>query len=256
MKIIDTHCHLHDEKFNADQDQVIQNAFDAGLTHMVTIGCDLITTEKALNLSEKYNNIYFSAGFHPHDAKFMDEESFEKLKEFASHKKCVAIGECGLDFYYNHSDKDEQKQSFIKQIHLAYELNLPLIIHLRDAFSECLEILEENLQESQKVVIHCFSGSLEEATIFSEMGFYISLSGIITFKKPGDLVRVAASLPLEKILIETDAPYLAPHPHRGQRNEPALIKLVLAAVAQARGLSEEKVATQIYENSKDFFGFR
>ncbi len=252
--IIDSHCHIHDEKFNADRAEVIHRATDAGITHLITIGCDILTTERARAMADKYDHVYFSAGFHPHEAKFLSDENFDLLKGLAEHPKCVAIGECGLDFYYYHSSAEEQKTALIRQIELASLLNLPLVIHLRDAFLPCVEIFENHLKEDQKVLIHCFSGTLEEAHIFADMGFYISLSGILTFKKPGDLARVAAEMPPEKLLIETDAPYLAPHPHRGQRNEPALIKHTLAAVADARGEELSKVAAQIYQNSKEFFG--
>ncbi len=251
--IIDSHCHIHDEKFNADREEVIKRATDAGITHLITIGCDILTTEKARVMAESFEHIYFSAGFHPHEAKFLSDENFDTLKALAQHEKCVAIGECGLDFYYYHSSADEQKAAFIRQIELAHELKKPLVIHLRDAFLPCVEIFENYLKDEQKVLIHCFSGTLEEAHIFADMGFYISLSGIVTFKKPGDLMRVAAEIPLEKLLIETDAPYLAPHPHRGQRNEPALISYTLDAVAQARGEDKAMVAAGIYKNSKEFF---
>lgn len=251
--IIDSHCHIHDEKFNADREEVIQRAMDAGISHLVTIGCDILTTERARHMAELYPHIYFSAGFHPHEAKFLSDENFELLTTLANHPKCVAIGECGLDFYYYHSTEQDQRQALIQQIALAKDLKKPLIIHLRDAFLPCVEIFEEHLSEEQKVLIHCFSGTLEEAHIFADMGFYISLSGIVTFKKPGDLLKVAAEIPLERLIVETDSPYLAPHPHRGQRNEPALIRATLDAVVGVRSEGKEQAEAQIYSNTKEFF---
>ncbi|MCA9506911.1 MAG: TatD family hydrolase [Myxococcales bacterium] len=251
--IIDSHCHIHDEKFNSDRDEVIKRAQDENITHLITIGCDIFTTEKAHAVAERYENIYFSAGFHPHEAQFLDDENYQKLRELAQAKKCVAIGECGLDYYYNHSKPKEQEAALVKQIELAHELGLPLIIHLRDAFVPFMDIMEAHLKEGQKVLIHCFSGSLEEAHIHIESGFYISLSGIITFKKPGDLPQVAKEIPLEKLLIETDCPYLAPLPYRGKRNEPHYIHRTLDAVAQARGETLEIIENQIYQNTLDFF---
>lgn len=252
--MFDSHSHIHDDKFLDDLDEVLKRAYAAGVRHLVTVGCDIETTQKAKNAAHKAPNIYFSAGFHPHEAKFLSDENLELIKKLAEDPKCVAIGECGLDFYYEHSSKAQQESAFIKQIALAQELNLTLIIHLRDAHEACVEILQKYLKPGQKIVIHCFSGSLEEAWFFARMGCLISLSGIVTFKKPGDLLKVAEELPLDKLLIETDCPYLSPHPHRGQRNEPAYLKFTLQAIARARGQSEEEVAQKLYQNSLEFFG--
>ena len=251
-KIIDSHCHIHDPKFDQDLPEVLKRARLAGITHMITVGCDVLTTRLAQKRAHEEPDVYFSAGFHPHEAQFSSDEQLREIKKMAADPKCVAIGECGLDFYYEHSNQSDQILSFIKQINLADELNLPVIIHLRDAYDKCLEILTEHKKPHQKFVIHCFSGTEEQAQEFCRMGGFISLSGIITFKKPGQLVQVAQNLPLNKLLIETDAPYLAPHPHRGQRNEPAYVTLTLKAVAQARGQDEDEVAAQIYRNTAEF----
>lgn len=253
--IIDSHCHLHDEKYVSDLDEVLTRAKQASITHMVSIGCDIPTTQAAKDLAHRIPEIYFTAGFHPHDAKDMHEDSFQNLKNLAHDSKCVAIGECGLDYYYEHSSPTVQKEAFTRQIELAQELNLPLVIHLRDAFDDCISILKNHKNLAGRVVIHCFSGTLIEARAFWEMGFYISLSGIVTFKKPGELLQVAKDIPLQQLLIETDAPYLSPHPFRGQRNEPALIRHTLAAVAHARGGDPQLLEEAIYHNTKRFFGF-
>lgn len=252
--IIDSHCHLHDEKFLTDLDNVLLSAKEANITHFIDIGCDLETTQKAYDLANKYSQIYFSAGFHPHEAKFLNTNTLEKLELLAKNKKCLAIGECGLDYYYNHSNQEEQKYAFIEQLKLAHKLNLPTIIHLRDAYEDCLNILQTYRQKSQKIVIHCFSGTLEQANFFASLGIYISLSGIITFKNPQELLLVAKEIALDKLIIETDAPYLSPHPFRGKRNEPSFITHTLDKIISVRSESKEAITSQIYKNTLDLFG--
>jgi TatD DNase family protein len=250
--IIDSHCHLHDEKFTDDLEPVLRRAHLANINHLITIGCDISTTKMASQLANRFDQIFFSAGFHPHEAKLLDENSIMELKVLAQHKKCVAIGECGLDYYYLHSSVEQQKYSFIKQIELAIELDLPLIIHLRDAFLDCINILK-TLLPKKSGVIHCFSGTASQAQAFIDLGCYISLSGIITFKKPGELPLVAQSIPIEKLLVETDCPYLAPHPFRGQRNEPSYITHTLQAIADIRKEDVKLLSQQIYQNTLNFF---
>lgn len=254
--IFDSHCHLHDEKFKDDLSEVLQRAKEANVTHFVTIGCDIETTQNAAKIANEYENVYFSAGFHPHDAQFLTDENFLLLKELAKNKNCVAIGECGLDYFYNNSTEQAQKKAFIAQIELAKELDLPLIIHLRDAYEDCLDIFKKHLSSEQKVVIHCFSGTYEQALVFTSMGFYLSIPGIITFKKPGSLPEVAKDIPLNQLLIETDAPYLAPHPFRGQRNEPSFITKTLEAVANYRNEPKDKIEKILFENTMKFFGLK
>ena len=252
--IIDSHCHLHDEKFLTDLDNVLLSAKESNITHFIDIGCDLETTQKACDLANKYSQIYFSAGFHPHEAKFLNTNSLEKLELLAKNKKCLAIGECGLDYYYNHSNQDEQKHAFIEQLKLAHKLNLPTIIHLRDAYEDCINILQTYRQNKQKIVIHCFSGTLEQAKFFASLGIYISLSGIITFKNPQELLQVAKEIALDKLIIETDAPYLSPHPFRGKRNEPSFITHTLDKIISVRSEYQEVITSQIYKNTLDLFG--
>lgn len=253
--MIDSHCHLHDEKYASDLTEVLKRAKDAGVTRFVTIGCDIETTKRAQALAKVLPNVFFSAGYHPHEARFLNDETLLELKKYAVDKKCVAIGETGLDFYYEHSSKEDQERAFRKQIELAKELSLPVVIHLRDAFIQCISILNEHKDYTNKMVIHCFSGTLSEAIALEKLGCYISLSGIVTFKKPGELLEVAKEIPLDKLLIETDCPYLAPHPHRGQRNEPAYLAYTLQAVAQARGEPLAHVSEKIALNTALFFGF-
>lgn len=251
--IIDSHCHLHDEKYTLDLNEVLARAKNAGVSHMISIGCDLETTRKAKALAETVDNIYYSAGFHPHEAKFLNDETLKELKILAQNPQCVAIGECGLDYYYEHSSKEDQVSAFKQQIALARELNLPLIIHLREAFEDFLALLNEHKDYAHRVLLHCFSGTLIQAKALEKLGCFISLSGIITFKKPGELLLVAQSVALDRLMIETDCPYLAPHPHRGERNEPSYISYTLAALAQARNEDETLVKKQIAHNTLNFF---
>lgn len=250
---IDSHCHIYDEKFSNDVEEVLARAQAAGVGHFISIGCDIDTTTRAKENAHAFDSVFFTAGFHPHEAKFADEQSLNDLEVLARDKKCVGIGECGLDYYYEHSNKDDQQRAFEAQLRLAEKLDLAVVIHLRDAFDDCLAILKKHPQVLSRTVIHCFSGTLAEAKIFAELGCYISLSGIITFKKPGDLPSVAKEIALDKLLVETDAPYLAPHPHRGARNEPAFINLTLEAVAKARGEDLAHVSKVIADNTVRLF---
>lgn len=250
---IDSHCHIHDEKFAGDVHEVLQRARLNKVTHLVTIGCDIETTKRAQHFAKSFDYIYFTAGFHPHEAKLLDDGAFSELSALARDPKCVAIGECGLDYYYLHSSKEEQRAAFIKQLLLARELDQSVVVHLRDAFDDCIEILKDFEDLMPRTVIHCFSGTLDEAKTFFKLGCLVSLSGIITFKKPGDLPEVARIAPLDNLLVETDCPYLAPHPYRGQRNEPAYIVFTLEAIARARGEEVAVIDAAIRNNSLRFF---
>jgi len=253
--IIDSHCHIHDEKFAADLDQVLERARLAHISHLITIGCDIDTTKRAQALAHQFDQVFFTAGFHPHDAKALNPQSLAELKELAQDKKCVAIGEIGLDYYYLHSDKTTQQDALRQQLKLACDFDLPVVIHLRDAFSDCVPILKEHPGLLKgRVLIHCFTGSSDEAKLLEGLGCLISLSGVITFKKCGDLSSVAKNIALERLLVETDCPYLAPQPFRGQRNEPQYIKYTLAAIAQARNEDLSVICDQIYKNTVAFFG--
>lgn len=250
---IDSHCHIHDEKYAHDLDDVLARAQHADVSHFVSIGCDIHTTERARNTAHHYESVFFTAGFHPHEAQYANATTLAHLKQLARDPKCVAIGECGLDYYYKHSSINDQKQAFSAQLLLADELDLPVVIHLRDAFDDCVAILKQHPSRLRCTVIHCFSGTLEQAKIFADLGCFISISGIITFKKPGDLPMVAQQIALDRLLVETDAPYLAPHPRRGGRNEPAFINFTLKAIADARGEDLAAVSKQIEMNTIGFF---
>lgn len=252
--LFDTHAHLNAEEYKDDLDEVISRAQEAGVTNMVVVGFDRPTIERAMELVDQYNFLYASVGWHPVDAIDMTEEDLIWIEELASHPKVVALGEMGLDYHWDKSPKDIQKEVFRKQIRLAKKVKLPIIIHNREATADILEILKEENAEEVGGIMHCFSGSPEVARECVNMNFYISLGGPVTFKNAKKPKDVAAEVPLDKLLIETDCPYLTPHPFRGKRNEPGYVKLVAEQIAEIKGLSYEEVAAATTKNAKKFFG--
>ena len=252
MTFIDSHSHLVLEAFDQDRDNVIQEAFSSGITHLVQSCDNLEEIKKNIFLTQQYENIYSSVGIHPHEAKTWDGNSKDLIKQYSKEKKVIAIGEIGLDFYYNLSPKDVQMQVFREQINIANEVSLPIIIHTRDASKETIEILKEE-KALTGGVFHCYTGDLETAKEALAMGFYISWSGIITFKNANDLREVAKNVPLKKTLIETDAPFLAPIPYRGKRNEPKFVKHVAEELAKIHNLSPEEIGRITTENTKKVF---
>ena len=254
--LFDTHVHLNAEQFNDDLQEVIDRAIAEGVTNMVVVGFDEITINKAIELAETYEFIHASVGWHPVDAIDMTPEHLDWLRELASHPKVVALGEMGLDYYWDKSPKEVQKEVFRKQIRLAKEVQLPIIIHNRDATADIVEILKEENAGEVGGIMHCFSGSVETALECIEMNFYISLGGPVTFKNAKKPKEVAESIPMESLLVETDCPYLTPHPYRGKRNEPAYVKLVAEEIAALKGLSLEEVAEATADNAKKLFGIK
>lgn len=251
--IFDTHVHLNDKKYEDDLPEVIKRAKAAGVSKMLVVGYDEETNLRAIMLAEKFDFIYGAVGCHPIDAIDLTEEQFAKFSEQVLHPKVVAIGECGLDYYWDKSPRDAQKTAFIRQIKLAQSVGKPLIIHMRDAVSETLEILKQNAAENVGGVMHCYSGSAEMAQEFIKLNFKISLAGPVTFKNGRRPQEVAKEVPLEQLLIETDAPYLTPHPHRGKRNEPAYVSLVAKAIAELKQIPYEIVCEQTMENGIKLF---
>ncbi|USK39078.1 TatD family hydrolase [Cytobacillus firmus] len=250
----DTHAHLNAEQYNEDLQEVIDRALSEGISNIVVVGFDRPTIEKAMELTEKYEFIYASVGWHPVDAIDMTEEDLLWIEELSSHPKVVALGEMGLDYYWDKSPKDIQKEVFRKQIRLAKKVKLPIVIHNRDATADIVEILKEEGAGEVGGIMHCFSGSPEIAQECVDMNFYISLGGPVTFKNAKKPKEVADVIPLEKLLIETDCPYLTPHPHRGKRNEPSYVKLVAEQIAEIKGLPTEEIAQATTENAKKIFG--
>jgi TatD DNase family protein len=254
--LFDTHVHLNAEQFNEDLEEVISRAKEAGVGRMVVVGFDRPTIERAMELVEQYEFLYASIGWHPVDAIDMKDEDLAWIEELSSHPKVVALGEMGLDYHWDKSPKDIQKEVFRKQIHLAKKVKLPIVIHNREATQDIVDILREEGAEEVGGIMHCFSGSPEIAQECVDMNFYISLGGPVTFKNAKKPKEVAQEIPLERLLIETDCPYLAPHPNRGKRNEPAYVKLVAEQIAELKGISLEEVETITTENANKLFNIK
>ncbi len=251
---IDTHVHLNADQYEEDLQEVINRALEAKVEKMVVIGFDRKTIERTMELIEQFDFIYGVIGWHPVDAIDCTQEDLEWIEELAAHPKIVGIGETGLDYYWDKSPKDVQQVIFRKQIQLAQKINLPIIIHNRDATGDVVKILREENAASVGGVMHCFSGSVETARECIAMNFMISLGGPVTFKNARLPKEVATEIPLEHLMIETDAPYLAPHPYRGKRNEPAFVPLVAEEIARLKGLTIEEIAQATTDNAKNFFG--
>jgi len=251
MELTDTHAHLDFPQFDGDREEVIERALAAGVRRIINVGADLASSRRAVALAEAHPPIYAAVGVHPHDAKTLTDEALAELLGLARHPKVVAIGEIGLDFYRDLSPREAQRQAFERQLALARELGLPVIVHDRNAHAEVMDVLR---RRGLRGVLHCFSGDPEMARQAIEMGFYISVAGPATFKNAKRLPEIVRQLPLERLLIETDCPYLAPHPHRGRRNEPAYVRLVAEAVADIKGLPLEEVARVTTANARALFG--
>ncbi len=251
--LIDSHAHLDDEKFDEDREQVIESLKKSGIDLIINPGSDLNTSIKAVSLAQKHENIYAAVGVHPHSAAEMDYSTLDILKSFARRDKVVAIGEIGLDYYYDNSPRDIQRKWFREQLNLAKEVGLPVIIHSRDAAGDTFQILKEAQDGRLIGVMHCYSSSVEMALEYIKLGFYISLAGPVTFKKSKTSKEVAKVVPLDRLLIETDSPYMAPEPYRGRRNEPKYVKYVAETIAELRGISFEELAEKTSENAKKLF---
>ena len=253
MQLIDSHCHLNLSAFNDDVDAVVQRAHAAGVEKMIVVGTVIADSIRALELAHQYPGIYATIGIHPHDSKSATEAGYERLKALATDPKVVAYGEIGLDFYRDHSPKPVQRREFARQLALAGELGLPVVIHDRDAHQEVYDIIRSEEGYRHGGVIHCFSADYRWAKRFVDLGFAISLPGTITFPRSHTQMEVAEKLSLDDLLIETDAPFLAPIPHRGKRNEPAYVGYVAEAIAKLRKLDPAEVAAVTSANSKRVF---
>lgn len=251
--LIDSHAHLDDRRFDDDREMIINNLKNNNIELVINIGADLKTSVASVDLANKYENIYAAVGVHPHSAKEVNTMVMEMIKELAENEKVVAIGEIGLDFYYDNSPRDIQRKWFIEQLKLAKELDLPVIIHTRDASQETYDILKNNQDGTVRGVMHCYSGSVEMAARYIDMGFYISLGGPVTFKNARVVREVAEAVPLDKLLIETDCPYLTPEPYRGKRNEPVYVKYVAEKIAEIKGITYKELVKATNENAKRLF---
>ncbi len=256
-RLIDTQTHLDDARYHDDRDMMITRARKAGVEAFVTIGCDLTTSHAAVALADRHPFVYASIGVHPHEVKHVQDNWYDEFRRLAKNKKVVAYGEIGLDYHYNHSSPKEQRERFREQIQLARELNLPVIIHTREAQEDTIAILKEERAQDIGGVFHCFSGDAWLAKGALELGFYLSFSGILTFQNATMLREIAKTVPLDRLLIETDCPYLTPVPHRGKRNEPAFVSFVAQQLATIRSgepeMSVETIGRLTTRNAKRLF---
>lgn len=247
----ESHAHYDDERFDDDRDELLASFPAEGIETVVNSSSDIASSRASIALAEKYPFFYASVGVHPHEVSKMREEDIDTLRELSKHPKVVAIGEIGLDFYYDLSPRDDQRYWFKRQLALAEELDMPVIIHSRDASQECFDIISAS--NVRKGVIHCYSGSAPMAQDYADMGFYIGIGGSLTFKNNKKTVEVIEKLPLEKILIETDSPYLAPVPYRGRRNDSRLLKYVVEKISEIKNVPEIDICNITKNNAIELF---
>lgn len=251
--LFDTHAHLDDGKYDLDREEMLQRAQEKGVKLILNVGYDLPSSQRSVKLASEYDFVYAAVGIHPHDAKSANSMVWDELEELTKNPKVVALGEMGLDYYWDNSPRDVQKEVFLQQIGLAKRLKKPIIIHDRDAHGDVMEILRAEQDGSLEGVLHCFSGSLEMAKECIKLGFHISIAGPVTFNNANKLVQVAQEVPLDRLLIETDAPYLTPTPFRGKRNESAYVAYVAAKIAELRQMDTQEIDHQTYENGCRLF---
>lgn len=256
--MIDTHAHVAMDGYEGGISGVLQRAVDAGVRHIICIGAggDLDEAESALRVARLYPGLSAACGIHPHDAQQVDDELWAGIRRVCEAPEVVAVGETGLDFHYNNSPVEEQERVFRLHVRLARELGKPLTIHTRNAEPETLQLLREEKAGELGGVVHCFSGTHDFGMRMLELGFYLSIPGIVTFRKPGELIETVADTPLDRLLVETDSPFLAPMPHRGKRNEPAYVAETLRRVAEIKGISLEEARLATTENAVRLFGTR
>lgn len=262
MKLIDSHCHIDGEAFDEDRDDVVRRAKEAGVVAMLNVGTGDPHSDdfrRAVAVAEKYDNVYASVGVHPHDAKLYDDKAEEHLIDLAKSEKVIAWGEIGLDYYYDHSPRDVQQEVFRRQIRTAKRLGLPVIIHSRDADDDTVEILTQEFSEqteNRSGIMHCFGGTPAMAEAIMPLGFLISFAGNVTFKKAENLRDAVRVVPIEKLLVETDCPFLTPIPFRGKRNEPSYVVHTANFLADIYGVSPEVLAEQTTKNFSTFFDIK
>lgn len=251
--IFDTHAHYDDEAFDADREDLLAAMNENGICNIVNVGASMDSTKASVELSKKYDFMYTSVGVHPNETGELTENDMDTLRKLSEDKKVVAIGEIGLDYHFLEPDKDIQKNWFRKQLDVAVETGLPVIIHSRDAANDTMSILKEYQGKLYGGVIHCYSYSLEMAKEYIKMGYYIGIGGVVTFKNARKLIEVAENISLDKIVLETDCPYLSPEPNRGKRNDSTNLHYVVKKISELKGISEEKIIEQTYENAIDLY---
>ncbi len=258
--LIDSHTHLDDARYNVDRDAMIARAREAGVDTLVTIGCDLATSQAAVELAERYPFVYATVGVHPHEVKRIGDGWYVELQRLARHPRVVAYGEIGLDYHYNYSPPQQQRARFREQIAVARDLHLPVVIHTREAQEDTITILKEEKAADVGGVFHCFTGDAWLAKDALDLGFFLSFSGVITFQNATMLRDILRWVPMDRLLVETDCPYLTPVPHRGKRNEPAYVKLVAQTIAEVKSteqsLTLEDVGRITSENARRLFKMR
>lgn len=249
--IFDTHAHYDDEKFDEDRAELLGSLPSKGVINVINCGCDLASSLKSIEFSEKYDYFYAAVGIHPSNITDSSYDELTKIKELYSHRKCVAVGEIGLEYHYDFVPKAVQLDIFEKQLQLANELDLPVIVHDREAHEDTMNLLKKY---SPKGVVHCFSGSVEMAKEVLKIGMYIGLGGAVTFKNARKPLEVAECIPEDRLLLETDCPYMTPVPHRGKRNDPSFVPIIAKCIADARGEDADALAKKCLENGKRLFG--
>lgn len=252
IKLTDTHAHYDDEAFEADRDRLLRRLFSETVGKIITVGCALDRWKKTLELAEKYEGIYGAVGIHPEDIYDLPENYLEQIEKLAQNPKIVAIGEMGLDYHYENYDREKQIQIFTDQLRLADRLSMPVIIHSRDATEDTMRILRS--EKPKKAVMHCFSGSRETALEVLSLGLYISFTGVLTFKNAKRAVEACEAVPLDRLMLETDCPYMAPVPYRGERCDSSMILSTAAKMAEIKGVSPEEIIEICNRNAEKFFG--
>lgn len=254
MRLFDTHAHLLDERFDDDRDEMIKKLPEMGVAGMIEVGCTAEESRRVVKLAESVDYIWAAVGVHPHDAAEAAPDYIEQLETLAAHPKAVAIGEIGLDYYYDFSPRDVQRKVFERQLELARRLDMPVAIHMREATQDTLAILRE--QKRLRGVMHCFSGSPETAEICLNLGLHISFTGSVTFKNAHKVVEAAGVVPLERLMAETDCPYLAPEPVRGRRNDPGNVRYVIEKLAEIKGIKADEMAEINIRNAKGLYAIK
>lgn len=254
--IFETHAHYDDDAYNSDRDSLIRLLKEEGIAPIVNVGASLTSTENTVKLAHEYDHVYAAVGVHPSDCEDLTEDDIKRLKILCQDPKVVAIGEIGLDYHYDSPGKVVQKKWFERQLRLAKEVTLPIIVHSRDAAADTLEIISREEFRGMRGIIHCFSYSLEIAREYVKMGYHIGIGGVVTFKNGRKLQEIAGSIPLENIVVETDCPYLAPEPYRGRRNSSAYLTYIIERIASLRNAEYEEIERATYENAAALFGVR
>jgi TatD DNase family protein len=253
LRLIDTHAHLDFEQYDKDRDEVLNRAREIGVEKIFNIGADLESSRRTVELAKKYNNIYAVVGIHPHDADTVNKESLAEIKKLALNNKVKALGETGLDFYYDNSPREKQKEAFKKQLDLAKELDLPVVIHSRSAGEETLNAIDQVADFSANLIFHCYAYGPELIKKIIERDYYAAFGGLITFNSAGEIRKALEKMPLNRILLETDSPYLTPSPNRGKRNEPSYLQYILKKAAEIKKVAPEELAEITSKNAERIY---